>query len=88
MIYMPDGTLFPTIGICSKLGTKNVAILGFGLGAAIGGLMGYMISKMPGYEDKRPLLIIGGALAVGTISAIGAYFTCSGVEVGVPVKRR
>lgn len=82
-----DGEFFPTIGICSKLGTKNMTILGFGAGAAIGGIMGYIISLNPEFKDKRMLLIISAALGIGALSAIGAYFTCSGVEYGVPIKK-
>lgn len=81
-------SLFPTIGVCSKLGVKNVTVISFGLGAAIGGVMGYMVSLNPEFEQYRVLLIIGIGLGVGLLAAIGAYFTCSGVEYGVPVKRR
>ncbi|GAI38307.1 unnamed protein product, partial [marine sediment metagenome] len=67
--------------------------LGFGIGAGAGAIIGYGIIKIKEQTEgeqpihKKILYIVGPALGIGCISALGAYFTCKGVEYGVPIKK-
>ena len=77
---------FAQVGFCKTLGGSTKAPIITGLGTAV--LVGVGVYVMAA-DPKPPIYtLIGTALLVGGIVAAITYFTCSGVEIGIPIKRR
>lgn len=89
---VPFGGGWGTIGLCNKFGTKKLAIgvgVIFGL---IGAGVGYFISKKMAESGAIPqehviLYTIGLGIGMGLLSAIAIYFTCTGIEYGLPMSK-
>jgi len=95
MVYFGGGgSPWITVGFCSAIGAKKMAMLGAGIGGVIGGIIGYGLLKMKeSQEGEQPMetkiLYIGAPLLAGAgLGAFGGYFTCRGVRLGIPVKQR
>jgi len=81
--------MFTTIGICETFGVKKIALIGGAVGAVIGGIYGWAVSKTrPLTTTQKILYIVGGAALIGGGIGMGAYFTCKGVKSGIPIRSR
>lgn len=89
---MPQMGGWGTIGLCKRFGTKNMAI-GAGIGfGAIGLIGGYLLFKnmanagiIP--QERVLLYSLGVGLASAAITALVVYFTCTGIEYGLPISK-
>ena len=83
-----EENIFTTIGFCKTLGVKKATLIGAGIGAAGGAFYAWLLNKkFPISTEKKLMYIIGGALIGGGVIGLGSYFTCKGVEYGVPISR-
>jgi hypothetical protein len=85
-----EQNMFGTIGVCRKIGTKKVALIGFGFGAGAGALFGYIWAKQLAEIEGTPINYVYpviAAIGFGIVGYLTLYFTCSGVEYGIPTSR-
>ena len=74
-------TPFGTVGFCQTFGTEGAALIA-GIGAAT---LVLLLSLAFNLDWKTALLVT--LLSGGTVGTI-TYFTCKGVEAGVPIALR
>lgn len=78
--------IYAPVGFCKTLGGsgKATTIMGI-IGGVIGGAGGYIMAKD---SPDQQVTATAVGIALGALPlALGTYFQCKGVELGVPVKK-
>ena len=78
--------IYAPVGFCTTLGgSKKSATIMAVIGGVIGGGAGYIMAKDTPEEQAVSTSI--GVLLGAVPLALGTYFQCKGVEIGVPVRK-
>lgn len=83
------------IGVCTTVGARNAGIIGVVLGGAVGGVLSYAYAKQHAIDAEEEFdlnevtpIIIGVSLVGCAIGGAALYFTCKGIEHGIPITQR